>query len=249
MAEYRILHMYKDLMNLYGDWANADILARTLKACGHSATIESKSVGDDVSFEGYDIMYIGSGTERSQRACMQDLERHKEKLTEQVEAGLFVLATGNSHELFGLAVMTKDKERYNALGILDFETEQESTRVTGDCIYSASFLSQRLIGFINRAGSVQHGSNSVERPFTAEFEPSAGLCDNSHFEGIRYKNLLGTYLTGPILVRNPYLLAYFTDTLTASDSGISRSAMMESALFKRQEAAYQTALNELLLRK
>jgi CobQ-like glutamine amidotransferase family enzyme len=32
-------------------------------------------------------------------------------------------------------------------------------------------------------------------------------------EGIQYKNLLGTYLTGPILIRNPPLLKYFTDRM------------------------------------
>jgi len=229
-------------MNLYGDWANAVVLARELAARGYEAEIDKKSVGDEIDFSLYDFFYIGSGTERSQTACMRDLARYKDMLVERVEAGIPVLATGNSHELFGQAVTDKDMVRHETLGILDFETVQSNTRITGDCVCRASFIEDRLIGFINRAGGSQEGD--AERPFF--IEPGEGAGYTACAEGIRYKNLLGTYLTGPVLVRNPPLLRYFADILTGgAETSNSLRVASDDLFFEHQEKAYRLALSEL----
>lgn len=256
----KILHLYPDLMNLYGDWANADILARSLNACGQSAAVEKKSVGESIDLASYDLIYIGSGTERSQRACMRDLERHKDALAEMIEAEKHILATGNSHELFGCSVKTSEGEQYDTLGILDFETTQEHSRKTCDVIVTASFLQDKLIGFINRAGGRQKQCGQgrpFERPFTTA-EPEAekqsknkprsgehGKNKNivSTQEGIRYKNLLGTYMTGPVLVRNPPLLAYYAGVLC--EEAPVTNAPADTELFKYQQMAYRSALEKL----
>lgn len=239
--EVRLLHLYYDLMNLYGDWANVDLLARELAARGVKTETCHMSVGDDIDFDKYDFVFIGSGTERSQRACMRDMARFAEVFVKQIEDGIFVLSTGNSHELFGRAVTGPGGERYETLGLLDFETVQQDSRVTGDCVCKATFLPDRLIGFINRAGCGQMGE--IERPFLSELGPGAD--DMLRAEGIRYKNLLGTYLTGPVLVRNPPLLKYMADRLCPDSAG---EHMGVDPLFDYQEAAYRMALGELTAR-
>ena len=237
-----ILHMYHDLMNLYGDWANVAVLVRELNVRGYEAEVDKKSVGDDIDFHLYDFYYIGSGTERSQPACMRDLAKYKETLFNRIEAGIPLLATGNSHELFGQAVTDPNKTRHGMLGMLNFETVQLDTRVTGDCVSSASFLTDKLIGFINRAGGSQKGD--IERPFL--IEPREGASYTACAEGIRYKNLLGTYMTGPVLVRNPPLLKYFADMLTGgAENKNNLSISSDDPFFKYQKKAYELALNEL----
>jgi len=240
-SEFRVLHLYHDLMNLYGDWANTSILALELRARGCKAIVDRKSVGDDIDFNDYDFVHIGSGTERSLRACMRDLCRYKQSFFESIDHGLHVLATGNSHELFGKTVTEADGEKYDALGLLDFETLHEDTRVTGDSICMAPFLHDKLIGFVNRAGGGQVGD--IDRPFTVEMGP--GSNDLIKSEGIRYKNMLGTYLTGPVLVRNPPLLRFFADLLTGGVPRPHIAAGNGMLLFKHQEAAYSMALREL----
>ena len=239
--EMRILHLFYDLMNLYGDWANAAVLARELESRGHEAVIDKKSAGDEIDFGACDFVYIGSGTERSLLACLRYMERYKDALLGRIEDGMHVLATGNSHELFGRAIVSTAGERYEAFGLLDFETVQGNSRVTGDCVSKASFLPEKLIGFINRAGGGQTGD--VERPFLNELGPGAG--GNSAAEGIQYKNLLGTYMTGPILVRNPPLLKYFAGLLAGTDQPARPGGEEFSNFSKYQEEAYRLALKEL----
>jgi len=251
-----ILHLYHDLMNLYGDWANPVVLARELTARGCEAELVKKSVGDEIDFNLYDFIYIGSGTERSQRACMRDLAQYKNTLIERIEAGIPVLATGNSHELFGQAVTDSDAVRHEMLGLLDFKTVQLNTRVTGDCVCTVSlsfeettygsqsdtiFPKDKLIGFINRAGGNQKGD--TKRPFF--IEPGEGANYTACAEGIRYKNLLGTYMTGPVLVRNPPLLRYFADVLSGEVNEGNLHISSGDPFFKHQEKAYSLALSEL----
>jgi len=252
----KILHLYYDLMNLYGDWANAAVLARELNARGYAAEVDKKSVGDDVDFNAYDFIYIGSGTERSLHACVRCMEKHKDALIGRIEDGVHVLATGNSHEMFGRTIRrtigTTAGEPYEALGLLDYETVQGNARVTGDCVCRASFLDERLIGFINRASDGQQGG--IERPFVNELGPGAN--DTSRAEGIKYKNLLGTYLTGPILVRNPTLLRYIADKLAGETGGETGDGSLShlrrdrepSPVSPYQEEAYRLALAELSAR-
>jgi len=235
--QVKLLHLYPDLMNLYGDWANIAVLERELFFRGCDVRVDKKSIGDDIGFGLYDFIYIGSGTERSQAACIKDLLRYKETFIGQIEADTPVLATGNSHELFGKVVTDCDGTKHEMLGLLDFETEQIALRITGDCTFESLVLplQDKFIGFINRAGGYQSGK--VMRPFSVK--PGKGAGFEALNEGIIYKNLLGTYITGPILVRNPPLLMYFADL-------IHKHEKEENDLFfTYQEMAYKTALNEL----
>jgi len=124
---------------------------------------------------------------------------------------------------------------------------QLNSRTTGDCICKARFLEDKLIGFINRAGGSQKGN--IERPFYVE--PREGASYTAGAEGIRYNNLLGTYMTGPVLVRNPPLLKYFADMLTGvqesreSGSESIEGGEFEDLFFKYQEQAYVAALSGL----
>jgi len=245
----KILHLYHDLMNLYGDWANVAVLERELQTRGFEVSTDKKSVGDDIDLDIYDFICIGSGTERSQLACMRDLVQYKDAFIERINENVPALATGNSHELFGRSVTDANETHHEMLCLLEFETTQLNKRVTGDCFCKASFLDDKLIGFINRAGGSQKGD--VERPFYVE--PREGASYAASAEGIRYKNLLGTYLTGPVLVRNPPLLKYFADIIESEakkqrnrpPASPASSDTPDTAFFEYQKKAYDNMLKEL----
>jgi hypothetical protein len=135
--------------------------------------------------------------------------------------------------------------RHEMMGLLGFETMQLGTRVTGDCLCKCSLLTDEVIGFINRAGGEQiltdkldSKKGDIERPFTVFPREGAGY--SACREGIRYKNLLGTYMTGPILVRNPPLLKYFADIITGEV--IDETKKKDDTFFEYQQKAYESTL-------
>ena len=85
--EWTILHLYPELMSLYGEYANLSVLSRLLEDLGDTVTVRTATFEDTPDFSGADLVYMGAGTERSQKAVLTDLARHAGKLKEAVERG------------------------------------------------------------------------------------------------------------------------------------------------------------------
>ena len=54
----KILHLYHDMMNLYGDYANLLVLQRCLKELGQSVEIHTLSMGEKKDISGYDLQVL-----------------------------------------------------------------------------------------------------------------------------------------------------------------------------------------------
>lgn len=200
----KILHLYHDIMNLYGDYANISALKRILEYSGEDVTVDRISLGGSAVFSEYDFVYIGSGTERNQKTVLKDLEKYKDQLRDYISADKPVLMTGNSFEMLGHMITDGSGVNYKGLDLYDFTTvEEKGKRFTDDIICRADFLEQPLVGFINKSSKI---FNIRQRLFTTEF----GLGDNDEggYEGIHDHNFFGTHLTGPILMKNPHFLIY-----------------------------------------
>ena len=61
----KILHLYYDIMNLYGEYANVSALKRIFEKSGIDTQVDKLSLSDTAVLSDYDIIYIGSGTERN----------------------------------------------------------------------------------------------------------------------------------------------------------------------------------------
>ena len=61
MKNINILHLYYDLLNLYGESGNIIALRDTLRDQGLEVNIDKKTLGDTIDFMKYDIVYIGQG--------------------------------------------------------------------------------------------------------------------------------------------------------------------------------------------
>ncbi|MDR1467147.1 MAG: hypothetical protein LBI55_01805 [Oscillospiraceae bacterium] len=204
----KVLHLYPNLMNLYGERANPLILYLYLKNKGIQVTVEERDFGDEINFKTYDVVYIGSGLESNRKQAVKDLFKYREEILELIESGVIFLATGNSFEIFGRNIYS-EASFYKSLGIFDFETsEQSKKRFAFDVIFETEFCAKPIIGSINKCTEI-HG---IEDHF---FKVNFGFGDfyNSEYEGIRKYNFFGTHITGPILVRNPYFLENFLDLL------------------------------------
>ena len=200
----KILHLYHDIMNLYGDYANLVAVKKLAVHNGVEVTVDRHSIGDEVALADYDLIYIGSGTERNQKVVLEDLRRYSKALSDCIEGGKVILMTGNAFEMLGKSITNADGKVHEGLGLFDFETtEQDKTRMVGDVVFGCDFLDSPVVGFINKCSEIR----GIGQPmFTVEM--GLGNAEGDKGEGIRKNNLFCTHVTGPVLIKNPHLLTY-----------------------------------------
>lgn len=229
----RLLHLYDDLMNLYGDYANVAAVERMLTKSGEQVTTDSVSLGETVDLNAYDFIYIGSGTERNLRVALADCRRYRDALRAYINSGKTALLTGNSFEMLGKTITGANGDGCPGLGLFDFTvTEQNKTRLTADVIYTCDFLTQPLVGFVNKCSEIK----GVTQPL---FQVTMGLGNDadSRLEGVRSGNCFGTHLTGPVLIKNPHFLAYLAERITG------KTPFTDYLTYEK--AGYEVTLREL----
>ncbi len=190
----KIAYLYFDLLNLYGESGNIKMIDKILTDNKIKHEILYLSLEDKLKFKDYDLVYIGSGTETNQIIALDNLKKYKKDIKKYIEDGKFFLSTGNSVDLFGKYI--EREEKYEALGIFDYHVKNEKRVMKDVCIKSNLKISD-IYGFINNSSNIENNKKY--------------LFDK---EGVHYNNFYGTYILGPILVRNPEFLKQFMDKLT-----------------------------------
>lgn len=233
----KILHIYDDLMNLYGEYANISVLERYLTDLGHSVTVDKLSLYEDRDISGYDFYYMGSGTETKQKLALSQLMKYRDALKAAADEGRVLLFTGNSFELLGASVTDADGKVYDGLHLADFTTTEGKRRIVGDAL--AQDGDELLVGFINKCSK----TSGIETPlFTMKM--GFGNEKDRSAEGFRMKNCFGTHLTGPILVKNPAMLRKIATLLVGEPSDSVRYESMERAYRTTVEALKQRLAQE-----
>lgn len=236
----KILHLYYDIMNLYGEYGNICVLERILNKSGVKFTTDKFTLGDNADINSYDFIYIGSGTEQNQKLVLNDFMKYRDSFNDYIKSGKVALLSGNSFEMLGKSIVDCDGKSYDGLNLFDFTTtEQNKTRTTGDVVVEAEFLTKPIVGFINKCSEIENIDAHL-------FSVKHGLSDNkqSKFEGIKNNNLFGTHITGPILVKNPHLLEYIAELISKNTTNFKVS----TAHLDYERTAYNTTLNELTKR-
>lgn len=207
MKEIHIAYLYYDFLNLYGENGNIKILKKQLENQGLTVYVHFLTLNDELHFKDYDLVYIGAGTEDNQKIALNHLLTYQNDIKEYIEDNKFVLATGNALELFGKCIKTSIKD-YEALHIFDYYTKEEEFRMIDECIFTCDFLEEPLIGFQNQYTVTRDIKN-----YLFDVKRGIGSYPKSGKEGFHYKNFYGTYLIGPIMIRNPHFLEYFIKEL------------------------------------
>jgi CobQ-like glutamine amidotransferase family enzyme len=198
-----IAHLYYDLMNLYGEIGNVKVLVNTIEKQGIKVVVDRLSINDKIDFNKYDLIYIGCGTEDNQLLVLKDIIKYKNKIKEYIENNKFILSTGNSYELFGKSIYD-GKNKHTGLGIFDYNAKNINNRIVGDIIVKSNLIKSKIIGFQNQGSNIFENNNNM-------FDIVLG--NENKNEGINYKNFYGTYMLGPILVRNPEFNEYIVTKL------------------------------------
>lgn len=223
----KILHLYPDLLNLYGDKGNIECLKHRLEWRNIEAEIITcTSDNNIIDFSDIDIFFIGGGSDREQKIVCEKLLKHKDKLKDYVENNGTVLAVCGAYQLLGKYYKMKD-ETINGLEILDIYTEQGKDRLISNIVIKSDLISMPIVGFENHSGRTYIGNHTP----LGKVVCGTGNNEEKQYEGVVYKNVVATYLHGPLLPKNPQLCDYILtqalkkkypdfDTLTPLDDGI-----------------------------
>jgi lipid II isoglutaminyl synthase (glutamine-hydrolysing) len=203
---FYITHLYPKEMSIYGDKGNIIAMQHILDKLGWAWQYQTVDIGGNLPLK-TDWYFMGGGQDADQLLVAKDLMRKKETLVKQVENGVAVLAICGGYQMLGQEFVTGNGEVVEGLGILPIKTramdKNIKSRCIGNIVINSSLLECHLVGFENHSGQT-YFTSSVAQPLGSV---SAGFGNNfdDKVEGCVYKNLIGTYMHGSCLPKNPEL--------------------------------------------
>lgn len=204
-ATVRLGHLYPAEMNIYADRGNIAVLRHRLEWRGYALEVTALEAGDPVVPGAHDLYYLGGGQDRDQAIVAEDLVATKGAgLRAAVDDGAAMLAVCGGIQLAGHGYTGVDGSRMPGVGILDLDTVAGPTRLIGDLVIEAELDggAQTVVGFENHAGRTRLGAGA--RPL-GRVVHGHGNNGEDGGEGAVRDRVIGTYLHGPLLPKNPWL--------------------------------------------
>ena len=211
----RLVHLFPDLLNVYGDAGNVRTLTVRAEVRGIRVEVAQVRAGCR-EIPAADVLLIGGGQDREQRAVARELELHGPAIRDRIVDGAALLAVCGGFQNLGWSYRTAAGETIDGPGILDVRTEAGSERMVGPVLAAirggpgAWSGRDEVVGFENHAGrtwlgpaaqpfaivEIGHGNNGSDGTEGILALPGEGAAG-----GLR----IGTYLHGPLLPRNPHV--------------------------------------------
>jgi CobQ-like glutamine amidotransferase family enzyme len=199
-SSLRLVWVYPDLLSTYGDRGNLLVLERRARLRG--IRTESVRVNSDqpVPRQG-DVYLLGGGEDLPQILAARRL-RADGGLAAAAGRGAVVLAVCAGYQLIGGEFAGEEGQPLSGLEIADIRSVRGDRRAVGEVLADVdpALGLPRLTGFENHQGVTMLGPGV--RPLA---RLAAGVGNGDGTEGGYAGRVLGTYLHGPALVRNPAL--------------------------------------------
>ena len=207
----RLLSLYPDQMNIYADRGNILFLQHRCEWRGIEFEVTRCGPGDRFDPADHDLLYMGGGQDRDQKAVARDLVETKQaSMREAMDSGAAILAVCGGYQLLG-EFYELDGEKIAGLGLVDLRTVREpGPRLIGPVAISVDLDGEErvLAGFENHGGRTRLGDASP----LGRVIHGHGNNGEDGFEGVRQNNLIGTYLHGPLLPKNAWLADHLIAT-------------------------------------
>ena len=196
----RLVWVYPDLLSTYGDRGNMLVLSRRAALRGIGVAAIEINSDQPVPTQG-DIYLLGGGEDLPQILAASRLAADG-GLSAAAAGGAVVFAVCAGYQLVGDTFGGVDGQPIDGLGILDISSGRGEQRGVGELVADAdpSLGVPRLTGFENHQGITRVGHSA--RPLA---RVSLGVGNGDGTEGAYAGKVLGTYMHGPALARNPGL--------------------------------------------
>ena len=212
-------HLFADYLNIYADRGNMAVLSRRAAWRGHELEVRSLGPSDLVQPGEHDLYYVGGGQDREQELIAPALAAMGPALREAIAGGAAALAVCGGYQLFGRFYRNQSGDELPGAGLLPLHTVAGARRMIGDVLLECELARgerHTLAGFENHAGRtyLDEGAGPLGRVLAG-----FGNDGESGFEGCRSGRVLGTYLHGPLLPRNPWLADWLLAQALAHRTG------------------------------
>jgi lipid II isoglutaminyl synthase (glutamine-hydrolysing) len=222
--------LYADLMNIYGDRGNVLTLAKRAEWHGLDPRVIELGRGASQDMDDVDVFFFGGGQDREQALICDDLRQYKQDaLQKAVRDGAQILAVCGGYQLLGHYYQTADGERFDGIGMLDVKTEAGKKRFIGDVVVETALediTPTTLVGFENHSGRTFLGDDA--RPLGKVLH-GKGNNGSDGTEGAVQGNIIGTYMHGSLLPKNPHLADHIIGGAIRRRGGASLSHLDDSA--------------------
>lgn len=206
----KLLHMYPNVLDLYGDSGNVEVLGYRCKMRSIELEVYKHIMEkpDDIDFSDMDIIYLGGGADFEQQRIADDLMSCRDRIFGAYKNNVFLLMICGGYQLLGKYYKDSNGKKIPGLGLFSYHTEASSnkrSRCIGNIVIETELVGKKykVIGFENHGGQ----TTDVKTPF-GKVLCGNGNCWSSESEGYCEERVIATYLHGPLLSKNPEIADY-----------------------------------------
>ena len=200
VMELRVCHLYGDVMCIYGDRGNVLALRRRAEWRNIVVSVETVSIGDRLDPERFDLFFFGGGQDAQQDLVAEDLRGpNGGALRRALAGGAAMLSVCGGYQLLGHFYRPFEGPELPGLGVLDVHTVAGRIRFIGNVLAAGE---ETLVGFENHSGRTYLGAGATP---LARVIVGVGNNGEDGTEGAVQGKVIGTYLHGSLLPKNPWL--------------------------------------------
>jgi CobQ-like glutamine amidotransferase family enzyme len=194
-----------DVLGTYSDSGNATVLAQRLRWRGIPAEV-LRCTADQAPPTSCDIYLLGGGEDTAQLFAADWLADYP-ALCRALATTSVTLAVCAGMQILGRTMVDSAGRRHRGVGLLDITTRPRRRRAIGNIVTTSQLPGVgKLCGFENHRGATTlgEGARPLGHVVTGVGNGGHGLGQHRH-EGAMTDRIVGTYLHGPVLARNPAL--------------------------------------------
>jgi CobQ-like glutamine amidotransferase family enzyme len=234
-----IVPIFPELLSIYADRGNVRVLEQRARWRDLPVAVAPVPLGGTLDPAVADVILLGGGQDRDQLLVADALVRLTPAIRSALDDGAALLAVCGGYQLLGHRYRGHQGDDMPGTSLVDLETVAGPTRLIGNVLVDCTFEGRRhdLVGFENHAGRTYLGPGLAP---LGRVVAGAGNNGEDGTEGCVAGRIVGTYIHGPLLPKNPWLadrlLAWALDR-----RGLSGLAPLDDA-FERRAAAGAAAI-------
>jgi CobQ-like glutamine amidotransferase family enzyme len=191
----RVALVFPELLGTYGDRGNAEALVHRMRVRSRAVELLEVAAGDPVP-AGCDIYVLGGAEDSAERVAAELLAASP--LPAAAQSGTLVFGVCAGFQILGTSIDLGDGRPCPGLGLIDAVTAPGEHRTVGEvALDTRREALGLLVGFENHRARTRLGA--AQRPLAWHRDAAAEP------DGVDTGTIVGTYLHGPVLARNPVL--------------------------------------------